>query len=280
MMREKTKRYLLTGVLLVATASTASAQFHSKSKTGQTQVNQQAVNSVQQQAAGTMSSAGKAQVGTNEHSTIYVSEAHRQNYGARMGRQDSKNVEVWGRAIHHTDGTYTESKQDNLTNTLEQITKSDNGVKLQRRMVMLDETGRPTEVMIYDGRDQFKYRGVQIYDQLGRFTEEQLYDAEGTLIRRKVQEYDPAGNKLPVRSWDYVANIPADLKLVITRENEDPSSSQERAPEPERRGLFGNPRTQAAPQQVQSAPAPAEATPAKRKGLNLGRLFSAKKGEK
>ncbi len=265
-------------------STSAFAQFH-QNKSGQTGVSKQAVTTAQQQAAamssqGGITQGGNAQLGTNALSTIYVSEAHKRAYGARLGEQETKIIHVWGRAIHHSDGTYTESKQDELTNTLEQITKSENGTKLQRRMVMLDARGRPEEIMIYDGRDKFKYRGVHLYDTLGRFSEEQLYDAEGTLIRRKVQEYSPTGSKLPVRSWDYVENVPEDLKLVITRESEDPTSNRNSEPQKqERRGLFGNRKEEP---KASQAGQPGETTPPavseeKRKTLNLPRFFGGKR---
>jgi hypothetical protein len=157
---------------------------------------------------------------------------------------------------------------------------------------MLDDWGRPNEIMIYDGRDQFKYRGAHLYDEIGRFREEHLFDANGTLIRRKVQEYDLQGKKLPLRSWDYVANVPKDLQLVITRESEKPGANPGSKDKPkEKRGLFGSGQIRNQNQQRQpGAPATAgvgsttagagatETTaPAKRKGLNLGRLFSGKK---
>ena len=84
------------------------------------------------------------------------------DYNPQIRHMQGKAVDVWGRGIHHADGSFTESKQDNKTKTLEQITKKNN-VTLQRRMIILDQYGRPTEVMIYDGRGTFKYRGVQIY---------------------------------------------------------------------------------------------------------------------
>jgi hypothetical protein len=206
-------------------------------------------------------------------------------YGVKLRQTAGKAVDIWGRAIHHSDGSFTESKQDMLTNSLEQITKSKNGTRLQRRMISLDEMGRPSEAMIYDGRDQFKYRGKQLYDQLGRFSEEQIYDPKGTLIRRKVQEYTPRGEKLPVRSWDYVANVPEDLKLIITRESEEQGSSvPPPAPVRERTGLFsGAAKPSPAPQAVQAVPTSvqetATAAPEVKKGLNLGRFFSGKKAE-
>ena len=291
------KKFFLTTFVLIAGLMTAGAQFHATDKkSGATTVNQQAIQTAQKQAQSIMASqGGGAQLGENAHSTIYISEAHKQNYGARLGQQDSKVITAWGRSIHHSDESYTESVQDETTNTLEQVTKSKNGTKLQRRMVMLDELGRPKEIMIYDGRDQFKYRGVQLYDEIGRFREEHLFDAKGTLIRRKVQEYDLQGKKLPLRSWDYVANVPKDLQLVITRESEKPGANSGSQDKPkERRGLFGGGQNRNQNQQSQrdgavnagvgsasaGAPAPETTTPAKRKGLNLGRLFSGKKAAK
>lgn len=213
--------------MLLVTATGLQAQFHSKTSTGNTGVNQAGMNAASTQAgharAGAATGAGSPLSGGGlGGGDMILPDGTKQalsQYKVKLGQMQGKPVDIWGRAIHHSDGSFTESKQDTITNTLEQLTKSKNGVLLQRRMVMLDEFGRPGEVLIYDGREQFKYRGLQIYDTLGRFSEEQLYDAKGTLIRRKVQEYNPRGEKLPLRSWDYVANVPEDLKLVITRED-------------------------------------------------------------
>lgn len=288
-MKRAMMKHFAWGVLLVSTLTSGlHAQFHAKTQTGQTGVNQQAVNSAQQQAAAMSGSTAAGLGGGIGGGDMILPEGQRQalsQYGVKLRQTAGKSVDIWGRAIHHSDGSFTESKQDMLTNSLEQITKSKNGTRLQRRMISLDEMGRPSEAMIYDGRDQFKYRGKQIYDQLGRFSEEQIYDAKGTLIRRKVQEYSPRGEKLPVRSWDYVANVPEDLKLIITRESEEQGSSvPPPAPARERTGLFSGAAKQApAPQPVQAVPTSvqetATAAPEVKKGLNLGRFFSGKKAE-
>lgn len=206
------------------------AQFHSQKANGATAMNNQTVRAAQMQGAQAgMARAGAARGGSSTATggglsggdmilPPGASEAFREN-NVHLGVMNGKPVSIWGRAIYHSDESFTESKQDSNTSMLTQETKSKNGVLLQRRMITLDETGRPGEVMIYDGRGQFKYRGVQVYDTLGRFSEEQIYDSKGTLIRRKVQGYDPRGAKLPLRSWDYVANVPQDLKLVITEED-------------------------------------------------------------
>ncbi len=283
-------KHFAWGVLLVSTMTSGlQAQFHAKTQTGQTGVNQQAVNSAQQQAAAMSGSAAGLGGGVGGGDMI-LPEGQRQalsQYGAKLSQMSGKQVDIWGRAIHHSDGSYTESKQDMLTNTLTQDTKSKNGTRLQRRMISLDEMGRPSEAMIYDGRDQFKYRGKQIYDMLGRFSEEQIYDAAGALIRRKVQEYTVRGEKLPVRSWDYVANVPEDLKLIITRESEEQGATAPPIPAAKTRsGLFSgaakqSPAPQAAAMQGAPAPAqaPANAAPTAKKGLNLGRFFSGRKAE-
>ncbi|MEM9280511.1 MAG: hypothetical protein AAGA96_01670 [Verrucomicrobiota bacterium] len=261
------------------------AQFHSKTQEGHVAVNQHAIDSAQahydammkSQASGTNNSTS---VGHNPLSSIIVSDAQRELYGASMSQQKDMLITVWGRAIHHPDGRFTESKQDESTNTLEQLTKSKNGTLLQRRMVNLDQkTGRPEEVLIYDGRGTFKYRGIQVYDRFGRFSEEQLYDAKGTLIRRKVQEYAPDGSRMPLRSWDYVANVPKDLQLIITRESEAVGAGPDDDPQPSAH------RTDSQPQGdhrmtghaggVAQGQSP-QSEPASKKGINLGRMFSRK----
>jgi len=266
MERANLQRYALFGLLTLFLTTGLHAQFHAKNATGQTGVNQAAVTAAQTQGGAAMPTApGNAPVlggglGGGDMILLDGTKQALSQYGVKLGQMKGKPVDIWGRAIHHTDGSFTESKQDTLTNTLEQTTKSKNGVKLQRRMVMLDELGRPGEILIYDGRDQFKYRGIQIYDTFGRFAEEQLYDAKGTLIRRKVQEYNPRGEKLPLRSWDYVANVPEDLKLVITREDAAAPGS----PSP---GAAG-------PGQSNAAEAAPRATPEKKGGW---KMFGGKK---
>ena len=80
-------------------------------------------------------------------------------WNPRLGKMQGKHIEVWARRIEHSDGSYTESiesedKQD--SNSIEQVTKSENGVTLQRRLVRLDRYKRPAEVLIRDGRGTFK----------------------------------------------------------------------------------------------------------------------------
>ena len=292
-----TKQFARVGLFVSMLTPGLQAQHHTRNANGQIVVNQQAVNSAQQQA--TAGTGGPAVIGVGGGiggGDMVLPEGQRQalsQYGVKLGEMTGKNVSIWGRAIHHTDGSYTESKQDNITNTLEQITKSENGTRLQTRMITLDQMGRPSEAMIYDGRDQFKYRGIQVYDTFGRFAEEQIYSVDGTLLRRKIQEYTPQGEKRPVHSVDYVANVPEDLKLVITRESESPTATQ---PPPEektpRTGLFGSKKdappssspplaetstTGPDPQMQGEVSSQGTVPQSPRKGLNLGRLFSGKK---
>ncbi len=299
MERQTTNLLTLAIITLGMMTFDASAQFHMQqtpsgggARAGRAIVNQQAVTATQQQSAAMDPNAAMAFSGGD---TILTDEQRRTfaQVNPRLKQMQGKVVDVWGRGIHHADGSFTESKQDTKTKTLEQITKK-NDVTLQRRMIMLDQFGRPTEVMIYDGRGTFKYRGVQVYDSFGRFAEEQIYDPTGKLIRRKVQGYTPQGAKMPVRSWDYVDNIPADLKLVITRESESgtnpvgSANATKGKPQQEKRGWFngnGGNANQPAPDTAATEsganPQPnynaAAAVPEKRKGLNLGRFFGKKK---
>ncbi len=283
MTKEAITSMLLAGWSGFFLASTASAQFHTKSPEGRTGVNPQAVQSAHRQSsqgavAGQARSGAATGGGLSGGDMILppdVKEAL-SDHNVRIGRMHGKQVDIWGRAIHHSDGSYTESKKQVDTNTIEQLTKSKGGVTLQRRLVMLDERGNPAEVLIYDGNKQFKYRGLQIYDRLGRFAEEQIYDAEGTLIRRKVQEYDLRGNLLPARSWDYVANVPADLRLVISGDDEKaPGSLQtpSRTAATSTGGAKG--RTPVAAEGASISARSGEGTP--RRGLNLPKIFTPKK---
>jgi hypothetical protein len=269
MFKPAVQAFILASGVALAMPPAVLAQFHAKKVNGQTGVSPQAVQSAQRQASAASMPAGSGvgiPGGGISGGDMILPEGTRDalsQHKVKLRQTQGKPIDIWGRAIHHSDGSFTESKQDLLTNTLEQVTKSKNGVKLQRRMITLDDFGRPGEVLIYDGRDQFKYRGLQIYDTLGRFSEEQIYDAKGTLIRRKVQAYDPRGDKLPLRSWDYVANVPSDLRLVITEE--DPRAPGSASPAPD-----GN---------TEQTSVGGSAPSGEKKGLNLRGIFGSKKAK-
>jgi hypothetical protein len=237
------------------------------------------------------------QVRFNGASTIYISDAQKaafSRYDLRMGEQKDLNIDVWGRSIYHSDGSYTESQEHNEgQGFLQQTTYSKNGVEIQRRSITLDQRGMPDEVLIYAGGDngKLRYRGKHLYDQLGRFSEEHLFSSDGTLIRRKVQEYSAEGKRLPLRSWDYVENVPSDLKLLITRENGDPDTQPNTPAQPrqsERAGLFNRNKSHqqnagnmkvgraASTQQDQQGQQEA-AAPKQTMGSRLGRLFGNRK---
>ncbi len=279
------------GVCLFA-SSLGHAQFHTQEKNGGgTAANPQAVASSHQQAAALQASLAEAGANYSGGDVVLPAEqkAALAKWNPRLGQMQGRKVEVWARRIEHSDGTYTESTEDENSNSLQQVTKSANGTELQTRLVRLDRYGRPAEVLIRDGRGKFKYRGLQVYDELGRFSEEQLFDAEGTLIRRKVQEYTSQGFPKPLRSWDYVANVPEDLKLVVTRVSEDPTAERPAHAQPERRGLLGrlqsnSNNSSSGNQNTAAVAAPIQAQPTetlqageepKRRGLGLGRLFGA-----
>jgi len=283
-------------------ASGALAQFHSRTMTDHAAYNQQSLESAQAhfnanrpagaQPAGSNPAAqtavaahGTPKVGFNGASTIFMSKAQKaaySQYDLQMGEQEELDIDVWSRSIYHSDGSYTESQEHNDGQAyLEQTTKSANHVEIQRRSITLNQRGMPDEVMIYSGGEngKLKYRGKHLYDQFGRFSEEHLFSADGNLIRRKVQEYSPEGKRLPLRSWDYVDNVPSDLKLVVTRESEDPALRQAAAPaqQPQHGGLFNRKKQQNSGNMMVGHVAPGTkqdnqaAKPTK--GSKLGRLF-------
>ncbi len=197
---------------LVALATPVAAQFHAKTENGQT--------------VATQPNPTAAPANPGDSPTIYRGAAQNAAFsdmgaveGAKLGYSDFRNAVVWGRAIFHPDDTYTESKQDSETNSLTQETRSPNGVLLQRRLISLDAKGRPSEVLIYDGRGEYKYRGQILYDLQGNFQEEQIYDTNSQLLRRRIQEYDAQGVPERLKVVDDLSKIPPDLKLVITRDD-------------------------------------------------------------
>jgi len=146
--------------------------------------------------------------------------------GTSLVSTDMRDADLWARAIIHADGSYTETKKDDANaQMLTQRTLSANGVLLQERTIMADDSGFPSEVLIKDAAGNFKYRGVLVYDRNGRFMEEQLYNMNNQLLRRKIQEYGPKGEP-KLRVVEYVKNLPADIQLVITEENSGRNAEQ------------------------------------------------------
>lgn len=281
--RSRIIQVVVVGAILMG-ASTVDAQFHSKKKdeSGQTTVAPRSTTTTPDAHAEALRQSVQEAGASYSGGDMILPDGQKEalsKWNPRIGRMQAREIEVWARRIQHSDGTYTESTEDQRNNSLEQVTKSENGTTLKRRTIRLDRYGRPAEVLIRDGRGDFKYRGVLVYDQMGRFSEEQLFDAEGTLIRRKVQEYTANGLKKPLRAWDYIENVPADLKLVITRQSEEANSNPARN---DRRGLFdrSEPKGNSGARQA-SADGSREGTDdkstEKRKGLSLGRLFGAGK---
>ncbi|MEM7697747.1 MAG: hypothetical protein AAF236_05005 [Verrucomicrobiota bacterium] len=311
---QATINILVTGLLLAA--SVAQAQFHQRNQDGSTSLNrnavQSAVRSVQATPSGMMGQGQASQMGANAFSTMYLNDAQKEafrEFDLQLGRQDNMRVHVWGRSIEHTDGTYTESKKDESQFAIEQRTYRGDDPKtrtlLRRRVIRLNESGNPSESLIYDGRDEFKYRGILVYDAMGRLIEEHIYNSEGTLLRRKIQEYTLTGERGPARVVDLVDadDIPSDLRLVITRQNESEAravgNQRSNGPNGERRGLFSGNRDREAQtsvaQPLGQRPAMQQAQPLRqtpstqtgngsataqpgnsgqpRRGLNLGRLF-------
>ena len=198
----------ICALLLAGALEIAPAQFHNPGPTGQAVPSANGTSMVANPNAPAVYRG--AQQGAGMIDTRAVD-------GAKLAYTDFRTAVVWGRAIYHNDDTYTESKQDSETNSLTQETKSANGVTLMRRLISLDTNGNPSEILIYDGRGQYRYRGQILYNRQGRFSEEQIFDTNNQLLRRTIQEYDATGRPLSLKVVDDLAKIPADLKLVITQ---------------------------------------------------------------
>ncbi len=139
-------------------------------------------------------------------------------------RRMNKETKFWGRAENHPDGTYTETVFDDNTEKIENLVvqhtrrKSMTGddTLIQTRQISLNSSGLPDEVLIMDASGKPKYRGKFLYDPMGRILEEQLRDINGTPLRRTVQKYSPTNEPLPLETYDYVKNLPKELKLIVT----------------------------------------------------------------
>ncbi len=200
------------GLLVVAAWQTvAEAQFHAKTNDGRTVAVQPSptADAANPNAPtvyqGANMNAGLIDTGKVEGSTLVY--------------KDIREIDTWGRAIYHSDGSYTESTKPKAQNSMIQETKSPNGVLLFRRVISLDAHGRPEEVLIYDGRGLFRFRGEIIYDNQGRFQEERIFDPHNQMIRSRVQEYLPNGQPGEFKIVDDLSKVPPDMKLVITRQD-------------------------------------------------------------
>lgn len=164
--------------------------------------------------------------------------------GWSYGEMDAREPTVWGRAIFHPNGNFTESKltegQPILTQHTYRAKKqdSDEPVLVQKRVIKLNASGRPAEVLIYDAAGRLTHRGVLFYDPAGRLTEERLFNTGNTLVRRKIQTYAASGEKLPLRTFNYGKGLADDVDLMITRESVQKEAAGGGKVEKEKKGFL------------------------------------------
>lgn len=143
----------------------------------------------------------------------------------KYGEMKAREAAVWGRTIFHPNGNFTESKLDEAQRTLQQHTfrakkqDSEPSVLMQKRLIKLNASGRPTEVLIYNAQGSLTNRGTLFYDPLGRLTEERLFDINSRIVRRKIQTYSAEGKKMPLRTFNYGKGLADDVDLLITSES-------------------------------------------------------------
>ncbi|MCF6311737.1 MAG: hypothetical protein L3J39_04730 [Verrucomicrobiales bacterium] len=143
----------------------------------------------------------------------------------KYGEMKAREAAVWGRTIFHPNGNFTESKLDEAQSTLQQQTfrakkqDADSSVLLQKRLIKLNASGRPVEVLIYNAQGALTNRGTLFYDPIGRLTEERLFDTNSRIVRRKIQTYSAEGKKMPLRTFNYGKGSVGDVDLLITSES-------------------------------------------------------------
>ncbi len=164
--------------------------------------------------------------------------------GWSYGEMDVREPAVWGRAILHPKGNLTESKLTEGQRTLTQHTyqakkrESDEPVLVQKRLIKLNASGRPAEVLIYDAGGRLTHRGVLLYDRSGRLVEERVFNTDNQLVRRKIQTYAVNGDKLPLRTFDYGEGLADDVELMITRESVQREAAAEKKAENKKKGFL------------------------------------------
>lgn len=218
-------------LLTVIAAPTASAQFH-KSQDGKVvrqDIAPAASGQASQQAyanAADGSSSGRPQEDTISQYKFRTQTGGIADVSWNYNKMIEKNDVVWGQAKNHPNGNYTISKVEDSTliqktfsqpRTVEEHQKPEEERQpIERRVVQLDANGRPLEVLIYDIRNQLKFRGVLVYDRNGHFREERLFDPAGKLVRTRIQEYDSRGRAKPVKTVIDETAVDSDISLVLT----------------------------------------------------------------
>ncbi len=210
--------FLCLTLILCAAPDRAAGQYHQKTSSGVKQMNNSYVSNTPAAKTGNTRSPGRLNVVIISQDAIdMAAKARARIESSTMALRDP---DFWTRVENHTNGTFTETKQDATTehddDLVIQKTKSKNGTLLFTRKISLDPMGRPTEVMIYDGRGNFRYRGELVYDQYGRLTDEIIYDTSGTPLRRTWRKFDAEGQPLPLEKVDFVDNLPPDFQLVVS----------------------------------------------------------------
>lgn len=212
------KKGLIVAALLAAGPGLAVAQFHQKDKSGQPVARQNPSTRVTPSIP--VAPGGQINPSTYSRDDLAAAAPVTASIPSNNAAPNANDfASVWGYAIHHGDGSYTKSKQDYETHQLTQETFSANGTLLLTRRINLDEQGKPAEVLIYNGYNELRYRGVLIYDRLGRFQEELIFDTQRNLLRKRIQEFDSSGNA-QVKVIDLTDKIPPDLQLVISEKTE------------------------------------------------------------
>ncbi|MDF1752235.1 MAG: hypothetical protein P1U89_05590 [Verrucomicrobiales bacterium] len=217
--------FSIFGILgFLALPFTVQAQFHQPGQTAPRQMNSM----VNGNSGFNGSNLANRQI-RSETAYVTPTQISSQNAGShvkiKFKKKMPKETSIWGRAENHSDGTYTETisdiehvQADNLViqHTKKKSLTGDDPIVLERK-ITLNPSGNPDEVMIYDGRGSYKYRGKFVYDNFGRVIEQRLWSSSGAPLRKVVQKYDHQGEPLPLETYDYSKNIPADLQLVVTQ---------------------------------------------------------------
>jgi hypothetical protein len=115
------------------------------------------------------------------------------------------------RTVYFPDGSRTESVIDIALREQTEITYSAQGVKIARKVYLLNEQGLATQGNIYDGRDTLKARAQFLFDEFGRMAEQRMLNLQGEIFQRILFTYDKNGNQQTPKSYNYAVKAP-DMK--------------------------------------------------------------------
>jgi hypothetical protein len=169
---------------------------------------------------------------------------------ALLAEGAERTPDVWARAVHHEDGSRTESVRDVDGQLIEAKTFDKNDQLLMKRVLQTDTKGVPKRGFVFDRKEKLVYRLAFEYDEIGRAKITTLSDPTGKVLTKVQHNYDGEGRALTptvqtvapttqlagqIRQGAAMAQ-PGSTEAVL--EVAPPVANQPEAPAKKKKGLF------------------------------------------